>query len=834
MILTRLVLKDFGGHANLEIASTARTQGILGPNGAGKSTILSAINFLLTGETADAQETYVRAGQDNGSGDLTFQKNGMTGRIFRQIGKTPKRRLEWDGRVITKAAEVDDTLGALFGADKKAVSSAVFIAQGDLQNILFGGEADRETLFIRLVNLAFCDQRAKMLDGKIKKISLTVQDLGAVIDQARLETQRTQLSADEANAQLALLPDFRTEITRLDEHLNLVQQITEAGRSRQEATTRRSASEERLSQFLRTNELSDGSALATKVMAIGLALGSATKRAEDIRTTLENLRLLQTKEEEVTRQHAAFAKLSQEVVEAGITGQLDDDTTMTRLDREIRGHQDLERSTASFKTARQQLEIAETALAALVNPKLGDQILALTESANSKRTILDHTNRLIKLQEELTKCLGKIDPTNSRCRECGLKIDANQEVDAARLQECQVAAITLQEELVKVNAELRQLGKQQADFDGNFALSTRNCQIYREQYADYKKRLEDHQIFAGVDVQANTKLATEIRTRKSTLERLLKEQWSLKEVLQRLQDGLAPFAATRALVGNPDYTQPKLIEAISQRDALTKEQTRLSGLKTELATLTASLQEVTEEVERLSTREEQLMTKLGAIPSTEAMDQVLATFNGQVDLAKKELVNRQTARDTQLGVVKQAEQGRAEAVAKLKELQGRVAQDQKKLDCIARLQEMKALLSRSGLPGRYVAHRFQQLAGLTQQHLGKLNANFLITADAERPLSFRFCRTDNGVDLPMGKMSGGQRVRLCLAFLMAVQTALVPDVGLLVLDEPSMHLDAEGKESLAELLRDAGQRLGGGESQIWVVDHAMELAPALGSVLNLG
>jgi ABC-type Mn2+/Zn2+ transport system ATPase subunit len=72
-----------------------------------------------------------------------------------------------------------------------------------------------------------------------------------------------------------------------------------------------------------------------------------------------------------------------------------------------------------------------------------------------------------------------------------------------------------------------------------------------------------------------------------------------------------------------------------------------------------------------------------------------------------------------------------------------------------------------------------------------------------------------------------------LAFLMAVQEALVPEVGLLVLDEPSMHLDERGKASLAELLAETGRRLSVGESQVWVSDHAIELEPAFGATVRL-
>ncbi len=831
MILSNLILKDFGGHKSLDFTSNASTVGILGPNGAGKSTILSAINFLLTGETADPQETYVRAGCDNGSGTLTFTKNGMVGKIFRQIGKTPKRKLEWDNRVITKAAEVDDTLAALFGADKKAVSSAVFIAQGDLQNILFGSQVERETLFIRLVNLAFCDQRAKMIEGKVKKIALTVQDLGAVIDQARLEVQRSQISLEEANAQLALLADCRTEIARLEERISLTQQITEVGHRALEVNARNLTAQESLRSFLTAHSLTDAGTLAVKCSAMGLSLDSVYRRVDSTRAIVEGTRLLLMKDAEVTLAEGVLADATTRVANSAVPA--DDKANRAILDSQIQGRLTHNRLCTLLEPAAEKLQQAKLAVAALVDPGLDAKIAALAESISTQRSMLEQSRRLVAMQKELTACLGKIDPANSKCRECGLKIDPNQDIDPAKLAEYEAVLVKGQADLDASNAQLREFSQAQAAYQGRRETANRDLSRYQVELDQLVKQSAEVTQFATVDVQATQAQILAIDTRAREYMWATQERSNAALSLETRQKDRSGYLEMRQYVLDPSYTNDKLIELIGQRDALTAEHNRLKGLQAEAAALAATVEEIEKQLQQVAENEATITAKLAAIPTTQALDEILQTFGGQPDLAKRELVNRQSARDTQLGVVRQAEQVQKDATAKLKELQGRIAQDQKKLDCIARLQEMKALLSRSGLPGKYVAHRFDQLVQLTQQHLYKLNANFSVSADRETPLSFRFCRTDNGVDLSMTKMSGGQRVRLCLAFLMAVQTALVPDVGLLVLDEPSMHLDTEGKESLAELLRDAGQRLGGGGNQIWLVDHAMELEPALGSVLKL-
>ena len=76
-------------------------------------------------------------------------------------------------------------------------------------------------------------------------------------------------------------------------------------------------------------------------------------------------------------------------------------------------------------------------------------------------------------------------------------------------------------------------------------------------------------------------------------------------------------------------------------------------------------------------------------------------------------------------------------------------------------------------------------------------------------------------------------MRLCTAFLIAVQQRLVREVGLLVLDEPSTHIDQTGVDSLAEMLRTLGSQLRNTETQIFVSDHHPSLKNCFTRVLEL-
>jgi DNA repair exonuclease SbcCD ATPase subunit len=97
------------------------------------------------------------------------------------------------------------------------------------------------------------------------------------------------------------------------------------------------------------------------------------------------------------------------------------------------------------------------------------------------------------------------------------------------------------------------------------------------------------------------------------------------------------------------------------------------------------------------------------------------------------------------------------------------------LEVIKDLTELKEAFGRDGLAQAYITAKFENLISATKENLKKLNVSFEIRQDPDKPLSFQYLRhdTSEAVWLPQTLMSGGQRVRLCLAFIMAVQQVLV-------------------------------------------------------------
>jgi DNA repair exonuclease SbcCD ATPase subunit len=170
-----------------------------------------------------------------------------------------------------------------------------------------------------------------------------------------------------------------------------------------------------------------------------------------------------------------------------------------------------------------------------------------------------------------------------------------------------------------------------------------------------------------------------------------------------------------------------------------------------------------------------------------------------------------------------------------KSLEEALARNEKIIAFDAGMRLVEDILSRSGAPIEFIKLQFANLGTLTEKYLSILEAGFTIKANPQASLDFLFMRTDqtDSTWMPIGKLSGGQRVRLCLAFLLALQKLLVINIGLLFLDEPSNHLDDDGRSNLIQLFHSFQNNLLETQGQLWISDHDKNLATAFNVTIDL-
>lgn len=836
MRIQQIRLVNYGRHQNIDFDSNCPVVGLLGINGVGKSTVLDALEYAITGETRDPIDTYVRYGEGNAQVEVSFLKNSKQGRIWRQFGRTSKRKLEWDGRIITAAKEVDATMREIFGADKKAIANAVFINQGMLERILFSGEADRKSMFIKLVNMAFCAQRARQIDVKVRDLESHITDLSPMIQALSTQREAAAIDIGQLNKEIVGMKDYAPEIHFCGEFLKYEDLLTRVAATIGQMENERQAIQseiDRLFLILQVKTYEDATGRYDQLSDAAKKASLEWHNHETIYAELTHYDRVSGEIKDFTaRLNAAVQAIKQANPEGLTVEQIEGKAFAAQTSRNQHIFLNSARPTLEkwkeYQTATQQA-IHDRPVPA----KLEEDIKALqTERYQTSTTAVTIENMLV-IQERLAKCVDiQTGQQLSKCPDCGLTVDV-RELDESKLT-------VLRQHVIELGGKVRHL-------DNQITAAEKELREYRKFIGEQQAGLKN----ASSEIAKIERQLTEANPAldEATANQQYDDFTSLKRALPGMERAVAQekeslMAKIKERAGY-DLARRHLNERekfTTQQGVVLKEQAETAYVKANhyrephrsLGQSVALLEANRQRTKDLNAQRVDLERKLET-PMPPVVLEIQLQLGGNLEGTKVELLSRNDVLMMAKGRLNQAQQA-YEAVNKdYHELLQRAESDKEKRGLIEDLRTLRELMTDDGLPMAVVRYHFERLAVLTQESLGVLNANFVVMIDKDQELGFKFVRLDEQTpyEMPMNKLSGGQRVRLCVAFLMAVQRRLVREVGLLVLDEPSVHVDPEGVESLAELLRSLQAQLQNTETQVWVSDHHPILENCFSKALKL-
>jgi DNA repair protein SbcC/Rad50 len=837
MLIKKFVMENFGRHKKVELNCQGNVVGLLGPNGAGKSTIFDGLEFAITGELRDPIDSYVRYGQGNASVSLTFVKNGQEGHVFRQFGKTPKRKLVWEGKPYTKSRDVDGQMANIFGADKKAIANAVFINQGSLSKILFSKDADRRDLFIRLVNMSFCEGVANTLDGKIKHLDSTISDLGPAIDAAteafhqvgerHAATERELQNTIDNSAEIKYCQDFQAAS---DHCRHISAQIGQMD-------TDISIHDKKLAGLLEAWRMADYQSACDFMALKERELETKSSELTTWRSILGGLthleRIDRTAGEKRNAMSGVVAKISQLNPENLTPGELqarvdDYDRRYQSAVQRDTAHQRLQELEKNYHELNAQLKA--THVPAFTEKDLNNRVNELA-NARAMRERLEH---FLKVRKNFSQCdsMRKIDAEQVSCVECGLTLAITEELTPEFLQDMADAIQRMQtdegQKQLQLNEDTEQLR--------NYRAATVSLEISmantRAETTRIQTSLEGMETGPAQELQTSRdrwlNVVTELRGLHVGLQGLTSEINRLNEE-KNLYSHAAPYLDRRH-----QFTNDIELQKIQELDRLTL---TLRQLKMDFSSMQESHNRLTvlRQQRQLRQQEWSKFKAICDIAAPERVQALMGKLQHSIEAVREELSALQEVRSQLKGRVDQLALEMMTAQRERQSLLTRQAGDVEKRKLIDDLKRVRDMMKPDGLPLDVVNYHFQRMASLTQDALARLGANFSIQIDPETPLSFTFLRLDepSPEPLPMIKLSGGQRIGLCTAFLIAVQQRLVKEVGLLVLDEPSTHVDQAGVDNLADLLKTLATQLANTEIQVLVSDHHVGLRHSFDSVLEL-
>lgn len=837
---------NIGRHRLVEKTITGNVLGLWGVSGAGKSTILQLVEWIINGkiEHADPIAEFVRCSEGEDikkmEGFAKFTVDGKEMEIERAQSKagTGTRELRWDKQgskwetVVKGAAAVDSLMSTLVGANQKAISSIVFVRQGAFGKLFSGLDTDRRDFFVRLLMLGHLEKIASITDTYRKELMGSVKDLSAMRDQLDDAYKTAARYFNEVDFDMSRMRSLKAELEAGAQMVRMSDQLAN-----------------------REVELTDRTtALDAGLAAAGIPRTALTAWLESTSTELATLReKLQTatgRRTSRTAYESSTSRLSQEITT--IDAWLEKNTRRTELTDKLSSMAvDADKPDPRVRIAKldaweeayreRKSYQADIAAVAPTDSMMVDQLDATAEEARQKAVdAAGLWNQAVADSDDLRKLNEATNGhTGEACRLCG-----NDHPDPKFLAIAISNNTALKEKLSAESNELeanRRATRKAAD-DGRAEITAvlNRLANLQARLDEIEKSLEGAPDGASIVVERDSLYAglPAWDAAKSMRDHLLEEIRALSVSMGSIaytQNDRDGRASDLSLAQQMLTLLPPMVEIEASIKDLTDRGVTLRTQWDQLNNLRSNLDNARVAFLSQQTLAQELLAKTAKdqpflVSSIQALGPVLTAENR--DKVLEDFRERQTKFDTQTGLVEAARRAMVEADRALQEIEMRIEEQKSRIQIGKELEAVRAAFLPSGITTDYLTHQFERIAVATQDHLAQMGADFMVLSSEKRALSFDFLRLNepHGSWLNQNRMSGGQQVKLAIAVLLAIHELVIPQVGLLVLDEPSTHLDLESRIALAEVLREIGRR---GNFQLIVCDHSPELKDAYTDIIEL-
>ena len=824
MILKRLKLKNFAQHRDVDVTLNGNLIGILGHNGCGKSNLLNAIRFAFTGDSDGNKESMITQGlpekERKGMVELWFAAQGKEGYIKRAL-HSQMREFRYGDEVYKKDEDIRKALQALFGMDTDMMRNLTFIRQGELQKLLFGDASDREMNFVKIFGLGHTEKARDALLKSMKELEDKAVDCTQLLDEKK--TDWTRLSRELAALEFKIVsaPDSHKALAAASASLETLRKTLEAfqtfEKNRDEA-------------FRIKKELAD-------LEPTGKDL-AATKQ-QDI-----------TKENELTLQ---FQQIQQTQMAVKVKQDLLTDLVLRKKVLE-----DLQVAIAAAQVKFNQLELpkvpyeeaivllqntqarvaADAAIAQLKleidsehirREKLADQLaqLAGSKPADKHDELWKEYSNLsteLKFHEDLMAVLDAPHAEKKgRCILCGSKIEDAVKLKVSLTILC--SAIQAKRATVGTTMEAEKLARTKWEAANNSVTSDLQAAETKINDLEFKLGLQKNIIQKAVPcLSADEEYKTLTRLipnydLKQRYEMQFGELLSKRAVAVESHNGIVRSLAT---MENIPVTAPDSSVIVAQLKEVAERRRLLADYELKANRLTGSFTQAD-------------MAQVTAYLAVAGKDRPTAEQLMAAEKTVQEATEASAAADQLVGVLQARKQELEACNARVRELQAQKDRSEKIFALKAHFEKVRDVLARGNLPLTFIQQYFAHLVPVLQGHLVTAGADFTVHLDKAEQVSFAFDKLDGSVsNMPVDKLSGGQKVRLVVAFLMALHEMMSSKMGFLILDEPTVFLDEAGVESFGELLTDLTHRLVSADMQVLISTHETSLKSSFTETIVIG
>ncbi len=252
MIIKKVKLENFISHENTEVEFGPGISVFVGDNGAGKSSILDAISYCLFKEHNRGRvENLIKAGKQRMRLELEFIAGGRTWKVIRtrdKRGRVEARLYEIreNGPIIVKSGDeaVTREIERIVGIDKSVFLNAIYVRQGEIHGLLLSTPAKRKEIISKLLGIDALERAYKNLGlllnteykarfeklrekiSRKEEIQNKIVELETTISKKEEHLKNMMSRREDVNAELEKLRNLLEDLDKKrQEYVNLVAEL---------------------------------------------------------------------------------------------------------------------------------------------------------------------------------------------------------------------------------------------------------------------------------------------------------------------------------------------------------------------------------------------------------------------------------------------------------------------------------------------------------------------------------------------------------------------------------------------------------------------------------
>jgi len=863
---------------------------IVGPNGAGKTSIIDAITYALFSihsRDPRKKEPLIRLGAPRAYIRVCFRlgsRKYIVERIINRAGASDARLYEVDEqnsrRLIAYGVKnVELEIRKLTGIDASLARFSMIARQGEIDLILYD-KNKRIDMLNTLLGLNAIEKAYERIKYLVKEIenrrNLIINDISHLeneVQRLRKEVEvKPQLQSQLAKITQKLL-EKKQLLSELEEKLQHLRTLHEEYIS---LSNRREMLEKELAEVENEireveDELRD---IESQINAIMEKYGSI----EEVKSKVEvakRVRVLLEKKSMLEREIANIAnfirKYRGRVVEVKELEELMRRRRLlydqlTRLSNRVAEYETIKKRLTDLdreiSRLREEKERAIARIVAIVEQALNRRNIALRDpqrllsalqqlEAKSKSVLeklekdFDRLNSevgAIRSQlDEVSKQLELLTRASGRCPLCGRPLDAEHRMKL--IKQLRAKKLELEAKLSKLIEKKERL-KKDMEFVKSVLEGSSKARSKVEEMVSYIRTLDEKLRVVEREKQ-------ELQNKLLELLAAVKEYDALRDEIGKVEERIKQLEHLQELATKIKVEEErlnKLKEELIHTEQMLEE--ALAGYSlNEIVYIVENLEEfekVISEYDRLMVEKKQLEKRLANLKSK--YEQKVVELEEVVDRLRSLEFSEEEFRnvDKRVKEVRREIEDLIKEQAMLEERLRKVEEDEKKLqDCEKLVEEKRKMLAKinkaysdlkriqkvlepGGLPRLIRLKAKKIIEMLMQQFIMRFGVDALgVELDSE--YNVYLLTRDGKKSVTM--LSGGERIALALAFRLAIARALGGKLGVLILDEPTVHLDEERRRELVEILRQGPKLLG--VNQMIVVTHDRELEEAADTVVEV-